>query len=66
MGYETDKAKKRRLQLHGPDEDVDFDFTGKLNFVRQTGAGSQLTAGVDHPVSRVGGSLESQYIMLRR
>nr|ODN99764.1 hypothetical protein L204_02200 [Cryptococcus depauperatus CBS 7855] len=31
-GYTTEKAKKRRLQLHGPDENVPFDFTGKINF----------------------------------
>ncbi|KIR38736.1 hypothetical protein I307_02820 [Cryptococcus deuterogattii 99/473] len=31
-GYTIEKAKKRRLQLHGPDEDVPFDFTGKINF----------------------------------
>lgn len=29
-GYTIEKAKKRRLQLHGPDEDVPFDFTGKM------------------------------------
>ncbi|KAE8542855.1 hypothetical protein D1P53_000918 [Cryptococcus gattii VGV] len=29
-GYTIEKAKKRRLQLHGPDEDVPFDFTGKI------------------------------------
>ncbi|EAL17444.1 hypothetical protein CNBM1370 [Cryptococcus deneoformans B-3501A] len=31
-GYTIEKAKKRRLQLHGPDEDIPFDFTGKINF----------------------------------
>lgn len=29
-GYTIEKAKKRRLQLHGPDEDIPFDFTGKM------------------------------------
>ncbi|OCF31114.1 hypothetical protein I316_07246 [Kwoniella heveanensis BCC8398] len=31
-GYTTEKAKKRRLQLHGPDEDIPFEFTGRINF----------------------------------
>nr|XP_018267047.1 uncharacterized protein I303_01030 [Kwoniella dejecticola CBS 10117]OBR89205.1 hypothetical protein I303_01030 [Kwoniella dejecticola CBS 10117] len=31
-GYELEKAKKRRLQLHGPDEDVPFEYTGRINF----------------------------------
>ncbi|OCF55343.1 hypothetical protein L486_06823 [Kwoniella mangroviensis CBS 10435] len=31
-GYETEKSKKRRLQLHGPDEEVPFEFTGRINF----------------------------------
>ncbi|WVQ85240.1 hypothetical protein IAT38_007405 [Cryptococcus sp. DSM 104549] len=31
-GYGAEKAKTRRLQLHGPDEDVAFDFTGRINF----------------------------------
>nr|XP_019014839.1 uncharacterized protein I206_00926 [Kwoniella pini CBS 10737]OCF53620.1 hypothetical protein I206_00926 [Kwoniella pini CBS 10737] len=31
-GYEMEKAKKRRLQLHGPDEDVPFEYTGRINF----------------------------------
>ncbi|WVW82428.1 hypothetical protein I302_104438 [Kwoniella bestiolae CBS 10118] len=31
-GYEMEKSKKRRLQLHGPDEDVPFEFTGRINF----------------------------------
>jgi hypothetical protein len=30
VGYATEKGKQRRLQLHGPDEDVPFDFSGKL------------------------------------
>ena len=29
-GYTNYKDKKRRLQLHHPDEDVTFEFTGKL------------------------------------
>ena len=29
-GFNELKGKKRRLQLHGPDEDVPFEFTGKL------------------------------------
>ncbi|RSH92781.1 hypothetical protein EHS25_008227 [Saitozyma podzolica] len=32
VGYPTEKAKQRRLQLHGPDENVAFDFTGKIGF----------------------------------
>ncbi|KAK8866030.1 hypothetical protein IAR55_001181 [Kwoniella newhampshirensis] len=31
-GYGGEKGKRRRLQLHGPDEDIPFDFTGKINF----------------------------------
>ncbi|RXK37566.1 hypothetical protein M231_05191 [Tremella mesenterica] len=31
-GYQLEKDKKRRLQLHGPDEDVSFEFTGRLTF----------------------------------
>ncbi|EIW72585.1 hypothetical protein TREMEDRAFT_58756 [Tremella mesenterica DSM 1558] len=31
-GYQLEKDKKRRLQLHGPDEDVTFEFTGRLTF----------------------------------
>ncbi|GFZ43645.1 hypothetical protein JCM24511_01365 [Saitozyma sp. JCM 24511] len=34
VGYPTEKAKQRRLQLHGPDENVAFDFTGKINKFR--------------------------------
>lgn len=30
MGYSNAKDKKRRLELHGPDEVVSFEFTGKL------------------------------------
>lgn len=30
MGYGNVKDKKRRLELHGPDEAVSFEFTGKL------------------------------------
>ena len=30
MGMEIEKAKKRRLQLHGPEEEVAFDFTGMM------------------------------------
>ena len=30
MGYGTLKDKKRRLELHGPDEVVSFEFTGKM------------------------------------
>ncbi|ORY33706.1 hypothetical protein BCR39DRAFT_518688 [Naematelia encephala] len=32
IGSATEKSKKRRLQLHGPDEDVVFEFTGKITF----------------------------------
>ncbi|WWC86372.1 uncharacterized protein L201_001248 [Kwoniella dendrophila CBS 6074] len=32
MGFELEKAKKRRLQLHGPDEDIPFEYTGRINF----------------------------------
>ncbi|WVQ77076.1 hypothetical protein IAR50_006759 [Cryptococcus sp. DSM 104548] len=31
-GYTVEKAKSRRLQLHGPDEAIPFNFTGKINF----------------------------------
>lgn len=44
-GYPSEKGKQRRLQLHGPDEDVSFDFTGKINFVSCT---SIVTAGDIH------------------
>ncbi|WWD17771.1 hypothetical protein CI109_102212 [Kwoniella shandongensis] len=30
-GYGAEKGKRRRLQLHGPDEDIPFEFTGKIN-----------------------------------
>ena len=29
-GYLNEKAKKRRLQLHGPEEEVPLDFTGRM------------------------------------
>ncbi|KAK4684448.1 hypothetical protein P7C73_g5732, partial [Tremellales sp. Uapishka_1] len=32
MGYEVEKAKQRRLELHGPDVLVPWDMTGKLGF----------------------------------
>ncbi|ODN91992.1 hypothetical protein L198_05664 [Cryptococcus wingfieldii CBS 7118] len=31
-GYVVEKAKSRRLQLHGPDETIPFHFIGKINF----------------------------------
>ena len=30
MGYAGVKDKKRRMELHGPDESVGLDFTGKM------------------------------------
>ena len=30
MGYPAVKDKKRRLELHGPDEIVGLEFTGKM------------------------------------
>ncbi|WRT64252.1 uncharacterized protein IL334_001183 [Kwoniella shivajii] len=32
VGYTVEKAKTRMLQLHGPDEDIPFEYTGKLSF----------------------------------
>ncbi|KAK1926542.1 hypothetical protein DB88DRAFT_482226 [Papiliotrema laurentii] len=32
MGFVSAKDKKRRLELHNPDENVSFEFTGKINF----------------------------------
>lgn len=33
-GYGVEKGpKSRRLQLHGPDEEVAFDLTGRMGFV---------------------------------
>jgi hypothetical protein len=29
-GYDKQGNKRRRLELHGPDEAIDFEFTGKL------------------------------------
>ncbi|BEJ16841.1 hypothetical protein CspHIS471_0602420 [Cutaneotrichosporon sp. HIS471] len=31
-GLLTERLRSRRLQLHGPDEDITFEFTGKLGF----------------------------------
>ncbi|BEI86004.1 hypothetical protein CcaverHIS002_0602910 [Cutaneotrichosporon cavernicola] len=31
-GLLTERVRSRRLQLHGPDEDITFEFTGKLGF----------------------------------
>jgi hypothetical protein len=30
LGYAKEKDKKRRLELHGPDEAIPFEFTGML------------------------------------
>jgi hypothetical protein len=30
MGFTGPKDKKRRLELHNPDENVSFEFTGKM------------------------------------
>jgi hypothetical protein len=30
MGFVSAKDKKRRLELHNPDENVSFEFTGKM------------------------------------
>ncbi|ORX36072.1 hypothetical protein BD324DRAFT_521824 [Kockovaella imperatae] len=36
MGMESTKSKSKSLQLHGPDEDISFEFTGKINFQEWT------------------------------
>lgn len=43
MGFAGVKDKKRRLELHNPDESVGLEFTGKMYVVTTSRLGDPLT-----------------------